>query len=48
MPEEIDREILRLAWLWVLRFGEPPPILTDPATMRQALEACGPGLEAAA
>jgi hypothetical protein len=48
MSEEIDREVLRLAWLWVQRFGEPPPILTEPELMRRVLEACPPGLEAAA
>lgn len=37
MPEDRDDEALRLAWSWVARFGEPPPLLEDLDLLRRML-----------
>ena len=42
MADEHDIEVLRLAWIWVTRFGEPPPILTDAAALRRVLDSLPP------
>lgn len=38
MTDVQDDEIQRVAALWLERFGEPPPILTDPALMLRILD----------
>jgi len=34
MSRDHEEEMLAVARLWEERFGEPPPILTDPDLMR--------------
>jgi hypothetical protein len=38
MPQIQDDEVQRIAALWLERFGEPPPILTDAALMLRILD----------
>ena len=38
MPQVQDDEVQQIAALWVERFGEPPPILTDAALMLRILD----------
>ncbi|MDP3854171.1 hypothetical protein [Phenylobacterium sp.] len=46
MSRDREEEMLAVARLWEERFGEPPPILTDPDLMRSIMD--GPEREAAA
>ncbi|WP_340644225.1 hypothetical protein [Phenylobacterium sp.] len=42
MADESDSELLRLAFIWHRRFGEPPPILTDAEMIRRVLDSLPP------
>ena len=42
MADESDPELLRLAFIWHMRFGEPPPIMTDAAMIRAVLDSLPP------
>jgi hypothetical protein len=42
MADESDPELLRLACIWQMRFGEPPPIVTDAEMIRRVLDSLPP------
>ena len=42
MADESDSELLRLAHIWQMRFGEPPPIVTDAEMIRRVLDSLPP------
>ncbi|MDO8325016.1 MAG: hypothetical protein Q7T23_19005 [Phenylobacterium sp.] len=42
MADESDPELLRLAHIWQMRFGEPPPIVTDAEMIRRVLDSLPP------
>ena len=42
MAHESDHELLRLAFIWHTRFGEPPPIITDVEMIRRVLDSLPP------
>ncbi|MDO8910441.1 MAG: hypothetical protein Q8N10_18370 [Phenylobacterium sp.] len=42
MADQSDPELLRLAHIWQMRFGEPPPIVTDAEMIRRVLDSLPP------